>query len=169
MSARETHNGNDRATTKHTTSSQSWQLQVSLYVMFSERKKAALLWCFRFSHQINVTANDGSFWCLMTEIQKLRSSRQVFFEVSSKFLRSFLRSSSKLPWKNFEASFKVLGSFLWKSSFFKKKLEILFKLLEKSVIFFKDAKFPGFPSSIFSVEFFKVLGQRTSWKKILNI
>jgi hypothetical protein len=26
-------------------------------------------------------------------------------------------------------------------------LEILFKLSEKSVIFFKDAKFPGFPCS----------------------
>jgi hypothetical protein len=92
----------------------------------------------------------------------LRSFLRSFLEASFEVLRSFLGKTSKLPSKFLEASFENLR-------FFKKKLEILFKLSEKSVIFFKDAKFPGFPSSIFSVEFFKVLGQRTSWKKILNI
>jgi hypothetical protein len=44
----------------------------------------------------------------MTEIQKLRSSRQVFFEAS-------FEVSLKLPSKFFKASFEVLQSFLGKA------------------------------------------------------
>jgi hypothetical protein len=116
------------------------------YVSWKKRSGIVVMFLFFSS---NVTANNGSFWCLMTEIQKLRSSCQVFieasFEVSSKFLRSFfevsskfLRSSSKLPWKN-----KKLRSFLRKSSFFlKKKSKISFKLSENLLFFSKMRNFP---------------------------
>jgi hypothetical protein len=70
----------------------------------SWKKKSGVVVMFPFFSS-NVTANDGSFWCLMTEIQKLRSSRQVFFkvsfEVSFEVLRSFLGKTSKLPSKIF--------------------------------------------------------------------
>jgi hypothetical protein len=103
----------------------------------SWKKKSSIVVIFPFFSS-NVTASDGSFWCLMTEIQKLQSSRQVFFEasfeVSSNFLRSFLGKTSDL----------------WESSFFfSKKQKIsqksnkfqnvfLFRTIRKSSKFFEQ-------------------------------
>jgi hypothetical protein len=109
------------------------------------KEKSGVVVMFPFFSS-NVTTNDGSFWCLMTEIQKLRSSRQVFFEAS-------FEVSSKFPSKFFEASFEVLRSFLGQTSklpskifvfFLRKKFENFIQIIGKICYFFKDAKFPGF-------------------------
>jgi hypothetical protein len=91
----------------------------------SWKKKSGIVVMFAFFSS-NVTANDGSFWCLMTEIQKLRIPSKLpskFFEASLEKLRSFLRSSSKHPSKIFV--------------FFKKKIENFIQIIGKICYFFQ--------------------------------
>jgi hypothetical protein len=78
----------------------------------------------------------------------------IVMSKSSKVPLKFFESFSNIPSKLFQYSFKVLWSFLQSSlkllsktfEFIgKNNFQIVFKLLENSVFFFKDAKFPGSP------------------------
>jgi hypothetical protein len=96
----------------------------------SWKKKAALLWCFRFSHQMWLqTMGHFDVWWQKFKIFEVRAKFSL--KLRSKFLRSFLGKTSKLAAKIF---------------FFKEKNWKFYSNYRKNLLFF--SKMRNFPDSL---------------------